>query len=109
MNAPDRIWIAAYDADDDCPLWELISDHAANPEYGDVAYIRADPAVILAAALELPEVKALVEAMQKAREGLSWAQFHLDEAGMKSLNVDVGLMKIDTALAALKPDAKAAP
>lgn len=42
MTAPERIWIAAYDADDDAPLWELISEHAASPDDGDVEYIRAD-------------------------------------------------------------------
>jgi hypothetical protein len=56
---------------------------------------RRDPAVILAAALELPEVKALVEAAKEVDTTVN--------------GNNTARRKLSAALAALKPDAKAAP
>jgi hypothetical protein len=78
------------------------------------AWNRRDPAVILAAALELPEVKALIRAAQDAEYDLhEWVQCAewLGKAGFNMDGTPEVLNALSRALAAfsaaaLKPDAK---
>lgn len=56
----------------------------------------------LSAALALPEVAALVEAVKEARNGLEWAQHHLGDSGTQSVSINHGLQGIIAALAVLE-------
>jgi hypothetical protein len=108
MTAPDRVFVDVDSHGIPTAVWRS----------GDVAdcteYIRADPAVILAAALELPKVKALIRAAQDAEYDLhEWVQCAewLEKAGFDMDGTPEVLNALSRALAAfsaaaLKPDAK---
>ena len=97
MSAPDRIWTSKCGK-------QLVTDLKRYDD--DVAYIRADPAVILAAAMELPEVKALMaerdELAFMGRTLQGWTQHDVlvnNEGAFRAIR------KMADRLAALKPDA----
>jgi hypothetical protein len=100
MAAPERVWMAQNGG---LPTGNY-------PQEMKVEYIRADPAVILAAAMQLPEVKALVE----ERDELAFMGRTLQSWTPHDVLVDhegafLAISETADRLAALKPDAKAAP
>ena len=110
MKTPDaiRVWPDFPAKDNWCGgVWDN-----SNGPHG-VDYIRADPAVILAAARELPEFKALVEAAVDGKQALMDAADEIAELRLALSKLDLELPwisdaidQLTTALAALKPDAK---
>ena len=117
MNAPDlgitirnalAVAIGRLDAGEEVDLCEL--------EQFCVEAARRDPAVILAAAMELPEFKALMEAAVDGKQALMDAADEIAELRLALSKLDLELPWISdaidqlttalAALAALKPDTK---
>jgi hypothetical protein len=101
MTAPDIIYLDGDLEAEDFPFvrgaW-LTAKYVSEPP---LVYIRRDPAVILAAALELPEVKALVDAAKPFADiGVG---SNPDYQPMIRMDRDA-IISLRAALATLKPD-----
>ena len=112
MNAPDRIWVWKQ-TDRGVPY--VAGGWIDRKGDGQTEYIRADPAVILAAARDLPEVKALIDLLAEARNdlevyvGAEYPEVSRDRypSVQRRWLRDMELChRIDCALADLKTDAK---
>ena len=93
---PERIW--AYEFENGDTVWHYNEIHGG----GNVKYLRADLPPTLSAAMELPEIKALVEALELAANRLHRCAVDYDTGTLRFYETCEWTDEACAALAAIK-------